>query len=61
MAVLSPPNVQGTPSWKVMPSQIRGNDLHPRVSRLLAFTAPNPLGVVGVLSAFNFPVAVYGW
>ncbi|THH14836.1 hypothetical protein EW146_g5560 [Bondarzewia mesenterica] len=24
-------------------------------------TVPNPLGVVGVLSAFNFPVAVYGW
>ncbi|TFY63742.1 hypothetical protein EVG20_g6186 [Dentipellis fragilis] len=22
---------------------------------------PNPLGVIGVLSAFNFPVAVYGW
>jgi aldehyde dehydrogenase family 7 protein A1 len=22
---------------------------------------PNPLGVVGVLSAFNFPVAIYGW
>ena len=22
---------------------------------------PNPLGVVGVLTAFNFPVAVYGW
>ena len=22
---------------------------------------PNPLGVVAVLSAFNFPVAVYGW
>ncbi|KAI0088909.1 NAD-aldehyde dehydrogenase [Irpex rosettiformis] len=22
---------------------------------------PSPLGVVGVLSAFNFPVAVYGW
>lgn len=24
-------------------------------------TVPNPLGVVGVLTAFNFPVAVYGW
>jgi len=22
---------------------------------------PNPLGILGVLSAFNFPVAVYGW
>ncbi|KAK0447080.1 NAD-aldehyde dehydrogenase, partial [Armillaria borealis] len=22
---------------------------------------PNPLGVIGVLTAFNFPVAVYGW
>jgi len=22
---------------------------------------PNPLGLVAVLSAFNFPVAVYGW
>ncbi|KAI5738382.1 hypothetical protein M8J77_006249 [Diaphorina citri] len=21
----------------------------------------NPLGVVGIISAFNFPVAVYGW
>lgn len=25
------------------------------------FLVPNPLGVVAVLSAFNFPVAVYGW
>jgi hypothetical protein len=24
-------------------------------------TVPNPLGVLGVLSVFNFPVAVYGW
>ena len=23
--------------------------------------APNPLGTVAVLTAFNFPVAVYGW
>lgn len=22
---------------------------------------PNPLGVIGILTAFNFPVAVYGW
>ncbi|KAG8889217.1 hypothetical protein FRB98_005410 [Tulasnella sp. 332] len=25
------------------------------------YEIPNPLGVLGVLSAFNFPVAVYGW
>ncbi|EIW79561.1 NAD-aldehyde dehydrogenase [Coniophora puteana RWD-64-598 SS2] len=25
------------------------------------YELPNPLGVVGVLTAFNFPVAVYGW
>ncbi len=24
-------------------------------------SVPNPLGVIGVLTAFNFPVAVYGW
>jgi aldehyde dehydrogenase family 7 member A1 len=22
---------------------------------------PNPLGLVAVISSFNFPVAVYGW
>jgi aldehyde dehydrogenase family 7 member A1 len=27
----------------------------------VSHAVPNPLGVVGVLSAFNFPVAVYGW
>ena len=21
----------------------------------------NPLGVIGIITAFNFPVAVYGW
>jgi hypothetical protein len=21
----------------------------------------NPLGTIGIISAFNFPVAVYGW
>ena len=30
-------------------------------SSLIMIPVPNPLGVVGVLSAFNFPVAVYGW
>lgn len=28
---------------------------------LQLWAVPNPLGVVAVLSAFNFPVAVYGW
>jgi hypothetical protein len=28
---------------------------------MLECIVPNPLGVVAVLSAFNFPVAVYGW
>lgn len=27
----------------------------------MIYEIPNPLGVVGILSAFNFPVAVYGW
>jgi aldehyde dehydrogenase family 7 member A1 len=29
--------------------------------QLKPLSVPNPLGVVAVLSAFNFPVAVYGW
>lgn len=28
---------------------------------MTCYSVPNPLGVVAVLSAFNFPVAVYGW
>jgi len=27
----------------------------------IVLLVPNPLGLVAVLSAFNFPVAVYGW
>ncbi|EEB93815.1 hypothetical protein MPER_07485, partial [Moniliophthora perniciosa FA553] len=34
-----------------------GPDHHTNSMQLV----PNPLGVVAVLSAFNFPVAVYGW
>ena len=53
----SHPNVQDIRYWKVTsPVFIRrfvdSHSLSP---------VPNPLGVVGVLSAFNFPVAVYGW
>lgn len=28
---------------------------------LTLIPVPNPLGIIAVLSAFNFPVAVYGW
>lgn len=31
------------------------------VMTVFLFEVANPLGVVAVLSAFNFPVAVYGW
>ncbi|KAF8323695.1 NAD-aldehyde dehydrogenase [Clavulina sp. PMI_390] len=37
---------------RVVPSERPGHSI---------LEMPNPLGVVGVLSAFNFPVAVYGW
>ena len=33
--------------------------IHQKIKTILL--VPNPLGVVAVLSAFNFPVAVYGW
>lgn len=39
-------------SGKVIPSERRGHVL---------LEQWNPLGVVGVISAFNFPAAVYGW
>jgi aldehyde dehydrogenase family 7 member A1 len=35
--------------------------LLPRHRPLKLDIVPNPLGVVSVLTAFNFPVAVYGW
>ncbi|KIY68485.1 NAD-aldehyde dehydrogenase [Cylindrobasidium torrendii FP15055 ss-10] len=37
---------------RIVPSERPGHTI---------YEVPNPLGVVGVLSAFNFPVAVYGW
>ena len=37
---------------QVLPSERDGHDLQERW---------NPLGVCGVISAFNFPIAVYGW
>ncbi|KAJ2855658.1 Alpha-aminoadipic semialdehyde dehydrogenase, partial [Coemansia asiatica] len=37
---------------KVLPSERAGHAM---------LEVWNPLGVVGVISAFNFPVAVYGW
>lgn len=55
MAGLLLQNVQDIQSWKVSTTKHL-------VLRLFTFVAvPNPLGVVAVLSAFNFPVAVYGW
>lgn len=39
-------------SGKILPSERPGH---------LLLENWNPLGVVGVISAFNFPVAVYGW
>lgn len=55
-AASSPRSARGTPSWKV---RARARGLC--VCVLTPPAVPNPLGVVAVLSAFNFPVAVYGW
>ncbi|KAL5520618.1 hypothetical protein ACEPAF_2619 [Sanghuangporus sanghuang] len=40
---------------------MNGNVVNSERSGHTILEVPNPLGVVGVLSAFNFPVAVYGW
>ena len=37
---------------KIFPSERPGHELREMY---------NPLGVIGVITAFNFPVAVYGW
>jgi len=46
-------------------SILEGMKEHPETDELFAnvwdWLVPNPLGIVAVLSAFNFPVAVYGW
>ncbi|WWC92122.1 uncharacterized protein L201_007076 [Kwoniella dendrophila CBS 6074] len=40
---------------------MKGNVLPSERPEHTIYENPNPLGVVGILSAFNFPVAVYGW
>lgn len=46
-------------------SILEGMKEHPETDRPPVddsdWLVPNPLGIVAVLSAFNFPVAVYGW
>src|SRR6476661_1765390 len=38
-----------------------GNTMHSERSQHRMFEQWHPLGVVGVISAFNFPVAVWAW
>lgn len=59
MAELSRLSVQDIRFWRVslLAREVRLWDMH----QLYISIVPNPLGVVAVLSAFNFPVAVYGW
>ncbi|KAN0065802.1 hypothetical protein ACQY0O_000932 [Thecaphora frezii] len=40
---------------------IRGNVLPSERPGHVIYEIPNPLGLVGVITAFNFPVAVHGW
>ena len=41
--------------------KVRSRVSRDRFQPAQSVVVPNPLGVVAVLSAFNFPVAVYGW
>lgn len=40
---------------------IKGNVLPSERPGHVIYEIPNPLGLVGVITAFNFPVAVHGW
>uniref|UniRef100_A0AAU7NIE4 aldehyde dehydrogenase (NAD(+)) n=1 Tax=Ustilago esculenta TaxID=185366 RepID=A0AAU7NIE4_9BASI len=40
---------------------IKGNVLPSERPGHVIYEMPNPLGLVGVITAFNFPVAVHGW
>lgn len=40
---------------------IKGNVLPSERPGHVIYELPNPLGLVGVITAFNFPVAVHGW
>ena len=46
------------PGHSILEGKTSGQNVHKNSH---VSTVPNPLGVVAVLSAFNFPVAVYGW
>ena len=58
MVVSSRPNDLATVYSKVRNTTYSRDECCPDTR---VFIVPNPLGVVAVLSAFNFPVAVYGW
>jgi acyl-CoA reductase-like NAD-dependent aldehyde dehydrogenase len=54
MDLLSRQKGRGTPFSKVL-------NRNPETRSLTQIAVPNPLGTVAIISAFNFPVAVYGW
>ena len=41
--------------------QLNGSTLHSERPKLRMYDQYHPLGIVGVISAFNFPVAVWSW